>query len=259
MHVGKTQKNMPRTWHPRSQQCDELWRLMALGLTDGFSNVPWQPTWGPEGGQVRRVTVCVWKYMAWWKYAKNWWCHNEWLVLMWFSSLHRRIFRYLDVGEILRYMELMGKKWQDVLAPRVLREGLYNEKDEQKHGTHGWWVYRFVGAKRWILFPATLRRWVSFWCSWHFWQADRLTLSGCCRFETTRVLNLVVKFGGKAPIGKYWLLKDVVRIGFSLIHLKNQSTDTSLLHQPNPYHPNSPSATSWERSDIRLYIFFFLM
>ena len=44
---------------------------MALGLTDGFSNVPWQPTWGPEGGQVRRVTVCVWKYMAWWKYAKK--------------------------------------------------------------------------------------------------------------------------------------------------------------------------------------------
>lgn len=47
-------------------------------------------------------------------------------------------FRYLDVGDILQYMELMGKKWQDVLAPRVLREGLYNEKDEQKHATHGW-------------------------------------------------------------------------------------------------------------------------
>ena len=57
---------------------------------------------------------------------------------MWFTSLQRLISGIWIVGDILQYMELMGKNGRDVLAPRVLREGLYNEKDEQKHATHGW-------------------------------------------------------------------------------------------------------------------------
>lgn len=31
---------------------------MALGLTDGFSNVPWQPSWGP-GGWTGMESYCM--------------------------------------------------------------------------------------------------------------------------------------------------------------------------------------------------------
>lgn len=81
------------------------------------------PAGGLEGGQVWRV-MCVLEIYGLVEVCQKLVMSQQMIGFDVVYIITWPDFRYLDVGDILQYMELMGKKWQDVLAPRVLREGL---------------------------------------------------------------------------------------------------------------------------------------